>query len=414
MGEGKTKTMHDDQDPPLKGVHVLEMGSLIASPMAARILGDFGAEVIKIEAPPRGDELRSWGTMLDTSEGKLSAWWFTMARNKRLITLNLRHPEGQAIALKLIEHCDIVIENFRPGRLEAWNLGYERLRAVNPGIILMRISGYGQTGPYHEYAGYGNIGEAVGGLRYITGFPDRPPVRIGVSLGDALAAQQAALGAMMALQARQRTGLGQVVDTSIAESVFAMTEGMLTEYIHAGVVRERTGNVLTQTAPSNTYLTSDGRWLAIGGNGDTVFRRLSQCLGMPELVEDPRFLDNQGRIAHNDELDQIIGAWVARQTLEEAKTILDDAGIPAGLVMSTADIAADPQYQARGMIAYVPDDRLPAGKVALPGITPRLTETPGVIQHSGARLGADNNAVYHDLLGIEETEMEQLRLKKVI
>ncbi len=414
MGEGKTKTMHDDQDPPLKGVHVLEMGSLIASPMAARILGDFGAEVIKIEAPPRGDELRSWGTMLDTSEGKLSAWWFTMARNKRLITLNLRHPEGQAIALKLIEHCDIVIENFRPGRLEAWNLGYERLRAVNPGIILVRISGYGQTGPYHEYAGYGNIGEAVGGLRYITGFPDRPPVRIGVSLGDALAAQQAALGAMMALQARQRTGLGQVVDTSIAESVFAMTEGMLTEYIHAGVVRERTGNVLTQTAPSNTYLTSDGRWLAIGGNGDTVFRRLSQCLGMPELVEDPRFLDNQGRIAHNDELDQIIGAWVARQTLEEAKTILDDAGIPAGLVMSTADIAADPQYQARGMIAYVPDDRLPAGKVALPGITPRLTETPGVIQHSGARLGADNNAVYHDLLGIEETEMEQLRLKKVI
>jgi formyl-CoA transferase len=414
MGEQETRTTHNDHEPPLKGIRVLEMGSLIASPMAARILGDFGADVIKIEAPPKGDELRSWGTMLETSEGKLSAWWFTMARNKRLITLNLRHPEGQAIVLKLVEQCDIVIENFRPGRLEAWNLGYERLREVNPGIILVRISGYGQTGPYHEYAGYGNIGEAVGGLRYITGFPDRPPVRIGVSLGDALAAQQAVLGTMMALHARERSGLGQVVDTSIAESVFAMTEGMLTEYMHAGVVRERKGNVLVQTAPSNTYLTGDGRWLAIGGNGDSVFRRLCDLMGMPELIDDARFKDNQARIAHNDELDRIIGAWVAQRTLAEAKAMLDEAGIPAGLVMSAADIAEDAQYQARGMIAHVPDERLPEGSVVMPGIVPRLTETPGRIQHSGGRLGADNHAIYHDLLGIEEAEMEQLRLKKVI
>jgi formyl-CoA transferase len=408
MGEYKAERGREDQEPPLKGVRVLEMGSLIASPMAARILADFGADVIKIEAPPKGDELRSWGTMLDTSEGKLSAWWFTMARNKQLITLNLRHAEGQALALKLAARCDIVIENFRPGRLEAWNLGYERLCEVNPGIILVRISGYGQTGPYHEHAGYGNIGESVGGLRYITGFPDRPPVRIGISLGDALAAQQAVLGTMMALYARQRTGLGQVVDTSIAESVFAMTEGMLTEYMHAGVVRERMGNVLVQTAPSNAYLTSDGRWLAIGGNGDSVFRRLSRCLGMPELVDDPRFIDNQARIAHNDELDRIIGAWVVRHSLAEAKAILDEAGIPAGLVMSAADIAADAQYQARGMIAHVPDERFPQGHVVMPGITPRLTGTPGSIHHSGGRLGADNHAIYHDLLGIEEAEIKRL------
>ncbi len=413
MDEQQT-TSNTDTLPPLTGVRVLELGSIIAAPMTARILGDFGAQVIKVEAPPKGDELRAWGTMLDTHAGKLSAWWFSMARNKQLITLNLRHPEGQAIALKLIAHCDIVVENFRPGRLEAWKLGYEQMCEVNPGVILVRISGYGQTGPYREHAGYGNIGEAVGGLRYITGFPDRPPVRIGVSLGDALAANQAALGAMMALHARPRTGRGQVVDMAITEAVFAMTEGMLTEYMHADVVRERTGNVLTQTSPSNTYRTSDGRWLAIGGNGDSVFRRFTQCLGAPELPEDPRFRDNQSRIAHNSELDEIIGAWVARHTFAEAKAILDQAGIPAGLVMSIADIAADPQYQARELIQHIPDERLPQGEVAMAGITPRLTETPGVIRHSGGQLGADNQTIYSELLGLSETQIERLRVEGVI
>jgi formyl-CoA transferase len=400
--------------PPLAGIRVLELSSVIAGPMAARILGDFGAEVIKVELPPHGDELRRWGTLVETSEGHISAWWFSMARNKRLITLNLRHPQGQAIALKLIEQCDIVVENFRPGRLEAWNLGYERMQAVNPGVILVRLSGYGQTGPYSGLAGYGNIGESMGGLRYITGFPDRPPVRIGVSLGDELAATQAALGATMALQARQRTGRGQVVDVAITEAVFAMTEGMLTEYIHAGVVRERTGNVLKQTAPSNTYRTRDGRWLSIGGNGDNVFRRLTQCLGQPELIEDPRFRDNQSRIAHNQELDDIIGAWVAQYTLEEARARLDQAGIPAGPVMSMADIAADPQFQARDMLVRVPDDRLPEKEVVLPGIVPKLTETPGVIYHCGGALGADNDMVYRDLLGLSESEIERLKAKGVI
>jgi crotonobetainyl-CoA:carnitine CoA-transferase CaiB-like acyl-CoA transferase len=392
----------------------LELSSIIAGPMAARILGDFGADVIKAEAPGQGDELRRWGTMLETSGGPISAWWFSMARNKRLITLNLRVPEGQAIALKLVAQSDIVVENFRPGRLEAWNLGYERMQEVNPGVILVRMSGYGQTGPYSQHAGYGNIGESVGGLRYITGYPDRPPVRIGVSLGDELAANQAALGAMMALQARQRTGCGQVVDVAITEAVFAMTEGMLTEYAHAGVVRERKGNILSQTAPSNIYQTQNKRWLAIGGNGDNVFPRLMQCLGQPELAHDRRFCDNQSRIAHNSELDQIIGEWTAQRTLEEAKALLDDAGIPAGPVMSIADIAADPQYEARGMIVRVPDNRLAEKEVVLPGIIPRLTETPGTIHHSGGDLGADNQTVYHDILGMDEHEIQRLQEKGVI
>lgn len=406
--------MGEHTQQPLSGVRVLELSSIIAGPMATRILGDFGADVIKVEVPGQGDELRRWGTMLETNAGPISAWWFSMARNKRLITLNLRQAEGQALALKLIEQSDIVVENFRPGRLEAWNLGYERMREVNPGVILVRMSGYGQTGPYSQYAGYGNIGESMGGLRYITGYPDRPPVRIGVSLGDALAANQAALGAMMALQARQHTGHGQVVDVAITEAVFAMTEAMLTEYAHAGVVRERKGNILSQTAPSNTYQTKDKRWLAIGGNGDNVFRRFMQCLGRAELADDIRFCDNQSRIIHNHELDEIIGEWTEQHTLVEAKDILDKAGIPAGPVMSIADIAADPQYQARDMIVRVADERLAEKEVVMPGIVPRLTETPGIIHYSGGALGADNQAVYHDLLGMSESEIQRLQTEGVI
>lgn len=399
---------------PLSGIRVLEISSIIAAPMAARILGDFGAEVIKVEVPPYGDELRRWGTMIPLSTGRLSAWWLSMARNKRLITLNLRVPAGQALALKLIEQSDIVIENFRPGRLEAWNLGYECMREVNPGVILVRISGYGQTGPYRERAGYGNIGESMGGLRYITGYPDRPPVRIGVSLGDEIAATQAALGAVLALQARQRTGQGQVVDVAITEAVFAMTEGMLTEYAHAGVIRERTGNVLKQTAPSNIYRTRDERWLAIGGNGDNVFRRLTQCIGHPEIYDDPRFSDNQGRIAHNQELDDIIGAWTAQHTLDEAQARLIEAGIPAGPVMNIADIAADPQYQARDMIVHVPDARMPDQEAILPGIIPHLTGTPGRIEHCGGEMGQDNHEIYHDMLGLDAAEIERLKAEGII
>lgn len=403
-----------ERQQPLVGVRVLELGSFVAAPLAARILADFGAEVIKAEPPGRGDELREWGTMVPTRAGKVSVWWLAQSRNKRLITLDLHRTEGQELALQLVEQVDIVVENFRPGRLEEWNLSYERMKAVNPRVVLVRISGFGQTGPYRERAGYGNVGESMGGVRYVTGFPDRPPVRVGVSLGDALAAQQAAFGAMLALRASERDGQGQVVDVAITEAVFALTEAMLTEYKHAGVVRERVGNSMLRAAPSNVYQTADGHWLAIGGNGKNVFRRLALALGQPGLAEDERFHDNPSRVKHHVELDEIVGSWVARLPLAEAQEILDKAGVPAGPVMSIADIAADRHYQARGMLASVPDERMPDGVTYMPGVVPRLTETPGALLHSGGDLGADNSAIYGDALGLSARELERLHTEGII
>lgn len=404
-----------EDNPPLAGVRVVELGSFVAAPAAARILADFGADVIKVESPGGGDELRQWGELIETRDGKqISAWWLSQARNKRLVTINLRDPEGQELALKLIAHSDIVIENFRPGRLESWHLGYERMREVNPRIVLVRISGYGQTGPYREKAGYGNVSESMGGLRYVTGFPDRPPVRMGVSLGDMLAAQQAVFGAMLALRVAERTGQGQVVDIAITEAVFAVTEGMLTEYAHKGVVRERAGNKLLRAAPSNVYYTGDEKWIAIGGNGENVFRRFTAAMRMPDMANDPRFADNRARIANHDALDEIIGAWTAAHTLAEIQQILDVAGVPAGPVMSIADIATDPQFQSRGMVARIPDARLPEGAAVMPGIIPRLAETPGRIEHSGGELGADNQAVFGGLLGLDAATMEHLRASNII
>ena len=403
-----------ERQQPLAGVRVLELGSFVAAPLATRMLADFGADVIKVEPPRRGDELREWGTMVPTRTGKISAWWLAQSRNKRLITLDLHRPEGQALALRLVEHVDIVIENFRPGRLEAWNLSYERMKAVNPRIVLVRISGFGQTGPYRERAGYGNVGESMGGVRYVTGFSDRPPVRIGVSLGDALAAQQAVYGAMLALRASERDGQGQVVDVSITEAVFALTEAMFTEYKHTGIVRERSGNSMLRAAPSNVYQTADGHWLAIGGNGENVFRRLTQAMGQPTLIEDERFLNNRARVAHHLELDEIVGSWVATLPLTEAQAILDKAGVPAGPVMSIADIAADQHFQERGMLASIPDERMPEDVTFMTGIVPRLTETPGAIAHSGGDLGADNQAVYKDFLGLGPRELELLQTEGII
>jgi crotonobetainyl-CoA:carnitine CoA-transferase CaiB-like acyl-CoA transferase len=403
------------QPPPLSGVRVIELGSFIAAPGATRILGDFGAEVIKVELPGVGDELRQWGEQITTRDGRrVSAWWLTQARNKRFVTLNLREAEGQELALALIAKSDIVVENFRPGRLEGWNLGYERLRAVNPRIVLVRISGYGQTGPYREKAGYGNVSESMGGLRYVTGFPDRPPVRVGVSLGDSLASLQAAFGALLALRVAEHTGEGQIVDVAITEAVFAVTEGMLTEYAHNGVIRERAGNKLLRAAPSNVYQTGDGKWIAIGGNGENVFRRFVAAMGIPELARDARFVDNRARVAHHETLDELIGTWTAAHTLAEIQQTLDAAGVPAGPVMSIADIAADPQFQARGMIARVPDARLPEGAVMMPGIVPRLSETPGQITSTGGELGADNQAVFRDLLGLDAAALAQLAERSII
>ena len=406
----ETQTSH----PPLQGVRVLELGSFIAGPTAARILADFGADVIKVESPSKGDELRYWGAMVRTHTGHISAWWLTQARNKRFVTINLRHRAGQELVLKLVARSDIVIENFRPGRLEGWNLGYERMQSVNPRVVLVRISGFGQTGPYRERAGYGNVSESMGGLRYVTGFPDRPPVRVGVSLGDTLAAQQAALGVLLALRVAEHSGQGQVIDVAITEAVFSVTEGMLSEYAHCGVVRERAGNTFLRAAPSNIYQTGDGRWLAIGGNGENVFRRFAAAIGQPDLAHDLRFHDNRSRVANHEELDRIIGEWVAARTQAEAQAILDEAGVPAGPVMSIADIAVDPQFQARGMIERIPDERLPEHVAVMPGVVPRFSLTPGTITHSGGELGADNYAVFTELLGLDATELEQLAADGVI
>jgi succinyl-CoA---D-citramalate CoA-transferase len=399
---------------PLAGVRVLELGSFVAAPAATRTLADFGADVIKVEQPGTGDELRQWGEMIDQREGEISAWWVSLARNKRLVSLNLRHPRGQELALRLIAQSQIVVENFRPGRLDAWNLTYERMREANPAVVLVRISGYGQTGPNHDRAGYGNVSESMGGLRYVTGFPDRPPVRIGVSLGDMLAAQQAALGAVMALRVAEQTGQGQVVDVAITESVFAMTESMVTEYAHKGVVRERAGNKLLRAAPSNVYRTGDDKWIAIGGNGENVFRRFSRAMGHPDLPNDERFKDNRGRVANMADLDQIIDQWTTSRTLAEAQAALDEAGVPAGPVMSIADIVNDKQFQARGMIAHIPDERFPAGEVVMPGIVPKLTETPGVVRFAGGDLAQHNADILHGLLGLSADEMRSLAEDGVI
>jgi len=406
---------HEHRDGPLAGVRVLELGNFVAAPMAARILADFGADVIKVEPPGRGDELRTWGTHVPTNSGDtISAWWLSMARNKRLVTLDLHQPAGRALALRLVGRSDIVIENFRPGRLEAWGLGWEQLRAANPRLVLVRISGFGQSGPYRERAGYGNVGEAMGGLRYVTGYPDQPPVRLQISLGDALAAHQAVMAGLMALRHAERTGEGQVVDVAIAEAAFAMTEAMVTEYLHAGVVRERGGNVIERAAPSNLYRTSDDHWLAISANGDNVFPRLATALGQPELAADPRFRDNAARVVHVAELDALIGTWVASRTRKVVQRALDAAAVPAGSVYSIADIAADPQFQARGMIASVADARMPDGAVAMAGIVPKLSATPGLILHAGGEPGADNAAVYAELLGLSAEELDRLHAEGVI
>lgn len=393
---------------PLAGVRVLELGSFVAAPATTRLLADFGADVIKVEQPGSGDELRQWGEMIAKIDGDVSAWWLSLARNKRLVSLNLRDPRGQELVLKLVSKSQIVVENFRPGRLEAWNLTYERMREVNPAIILVRISGYGQNGPTYNRAGYGNVSESMGGLRYVTGFPDRPPVRVGVSLGDMLASQEAALGALMALRVAEQTGQGQVVDVAITESVFAMTEGMLTEYAHNGVVRTRSGNKLLRAAPSNVYKTGDDKWIAIGGNGENVFRRFAQAMDKPELATDLRFKDNRARVANHDELDEIIQQWTSSHTLAEAQAALDTAGVPAGPVMSIADIANDEQFKARGMIAHVPDARFARGEVVMPGIIPALTATPGHVRFAGGEPAQHNGEVLQGLLQLTDQEVSDL------
>jgi crotonobetainyl-CoA:carnitine CoA-transferase CaiB-like acyl-CoA transferase len=389
---------------PLERIRVLEMGSLVAGPFAGRLMGDFGAEVIKIESPGMPDLTREWGPVRYRGRTLL---WPIQSRNKKCITLNLREPRGQDIFVRLAKKSDVLLENFRPGTLERWNLGWERLCATNPGLIMTRVSGFGQTGPYKDRAGFGSVGEAIGGIRLLTGEPGRQPVRTGVALGDSLAAMFATIGTLAALEYRRTTGKGQVVDCAITEAVFSLLEGMLPEYDFLGVIRQRAGAVLPKVAPSNIYPTADGKMLLIAANQDAVFRRLSQAMEQEKLAEDPRYATHQARGERQEELDALIANWTKGHPADELWNTLNDLGVPAGPIYSIADIANDPQFQARGMIREMDDPEL--GRMKVPGIAPRLSETPGVLKWTGpAKPGSHNEEIYTTLLEMSAAEIAQL------
>jgi len=373
--------METPETLPLKGVRVIELGTLIAGPYAASVLAQFGAEVIKIEAP-EGDPLRTWRKL---HEGT-SLWWYSQSRNKKSLTLNLREERGQKIVRDLAQTADIVIENFRPGTLEKWGLGWEQLSAANPALIMVRVSGYGQTGPYRDRPGFAAIAESMGGLRYLAGYPDRPPVRVGISLGDTLASLYGVIGALLALHHHKvNGGKGQFIDVALYEAVFGVMESLVPEFSAFGHVRERTGASLPGIAPSNTYPCRDGRYVIIAGNSDGIFKRLMQAIGRADLAEDPRLARNDGRVQHVEMLDEAISAWTRGHELEEVLEVLEAAAVPSGRIYTAADIAVDPHYRAREMIQ---EYSLPNGdRVEFPGIVPKLSATPGRTRWLGPRLG---------------------------
>lgn len=400
----------------LDGLRVLELGQLIAGPFAARLFAEFGADVIKVEPPGKpgsegGDPLRKWRKLHPDNPSGTSLWWFIQARNKRSITIDMRQPAGQQIVRDLAAQADIVIENFRPGALEKWGLGYEQLSKDNPGLILVRLSGYGQTGPYRDRPGFGAIAESMGGMRHVTGFPDRPPVRMNLSLGDSIAALHAVIGALAALQSRHATGRGQVVDVALYEAVFNLMESTLPEYDRYGVVRERTGTNLTGIVPSNTYPTADGRHIVIGGNGDSIFKRLMTAIGRADLANDPALANNAGRVLRVAEIDEAIAAWSSRCTLEEALALMERAEVPSGRIYSIEDIVRDPQYQARGVIEQTTLDD--GSKLAIPGVVPRLSATPGGTKWLGPALGEHTDEILANL-GYDEAKIQSLRDQGVI
>jgi succinyl-CoA---D-citramalate CoA-transferase len=395
---------------PLAGVRVVEMGSFLAGPFCGQLLADYGAEVIKVEPPGKGDPMREWGR--HRKEGR-TLWWPIIARNKKSVTLNLREEEGQELARKLIAEADIVVENFRPGTLEKWGLGYEKLSQGNPGLVMVRVSGFGQTGPYRDQAGFGAIGEAMGGIRHITGFPDQPPPRTGISLGDSLAATFGTLGAVTALYHREaHGGRGQVVDIGIYEGVLALMESTIPEYVLTGHVRGRTGSVLPFVAPSNIYPTKDGDYILIAGNADTVFGRLAEAIGHPEWTEDERYATHHARGEHQEELDDMISDWTKERTADEVSEAMAEAGVPAGKVFTAEDMVEDPHYQARENVVTIEDPEI--GPFPMQNVVPHLSETPGKIRWTGPKLGQHNDVVYGELLGLSEEERNELRERGVI
>lgn len=393
---------------PLDGLKVVELGQLIAGPFAGKLLGEFGARVIKVEPPGAGDPLRQWRLL---HEGN-SLWWEVQARNKESITLDLRQAEGQAVARRLLADADILIENFRPGTLEKWGLGWENLHEINPGLVMLRLSGFGQTGPYRDQAGFGAVGESMGGMRYVSGFPDRPPVRIGISIGDALAAMFGVIGALMALRHREvNGGQGQVVDVALYEAVFAMMESLIPEYDRFGFVRERTGAALAGIVPSNTYTTRDGQNVIIAGNGDSIFKRLMSAIGREDLAQDPALASNAGRVARVEEIDGAIADWALRHDLETALRTLNAAQVPNGKIYSAADIMQDPHFIAREMIRSI--TLRDGSSLKVPGIVPKLQATPGDIAGLAPRLGEHTEAVLREI-GVDAEALVKLRAAGVI
>lgn len=393
---------------PLAGIRVVELGQVIAGPFCGQLLGDLGADVIKVEPPGAGDVLRQWGRGDDPGG---SVWWQVAGRNKRSVTIDLRREEGQQLVRDLAADADILIENFRPGTLERWGLGWETLHAANPGLIVVRVSGYGQTGPLAPLPGYAAVGEAMGGLRSLVGYPDRPPVRVGVSLGDSLAGMFGALGALAALESRRRTGEGQVVDSSIYESVLGVTESLVADWSALGVRRERTGPILPKIAPSNVYPTIGGE-VIVAANQDSVFTRLCAAMARPDLADDPRFSDHRARGEHQAELDGIIAEWTGGLPADDVLRLLREAAVPSGLLYSPEDMLADDHYRARDSVVEVDTDGY--GPVTMQGVFPRLSETPGRVRWAGRGLGADTDEVLRDVLKLPAERVSRLRESGVI
>ncbi|GAB2601177.1 succinyl-CoA--D-citramalate CoA-transferase [Paractinoplanes abujensis] len=394
---------------PLGDLRVVEFGQLLAGPFCGQLLGDFGAEVIKIEDPGRGDPMRQWGR--EKPHGK-SLWWPVVARNKKSVTCDLRTGEGQALVRKLIDQADIVVENFRPGTLERWGMAPETLWQTNPGLIITRVTGYGQDGPYSSRAGFGSIGEAMGGIRYVMGDPGGPPVRAGISLGDSLAATYACIGTLVAVHARSNTGRGQIVDSAIYEAVLAMMESLLPEWAVAGYQRERTGATLPNVSPSNVYPTGDGDLILIAANQDTVFGRLAAAMKQPGLAQDPRYATHSARGAAMAELDNLIAEWTSTVGAEDLLATLHENGVPAGRIFRAKDMFADPHFAAREAIVNVPHPDF--GELPMQNATPKLSVTPGSVRTAGPALGEHNDEVYGGLLGLDETERARLRTAKII
>ena len=404
--------LSDPGPGPLAGVRLIELGTLLAGPFSGRLLGDMGAEIIKVEAPDKPDPMREWG---HARYNDRALWWPVQSRNKKCITLDLRSERGQELMLELVAHSDVVTENFRPGTLEKWNLAYERLSEANPRIILARVSGYGQTGPYRDRAGFAAVAEAMGGLRYINGFPGQAPPRTGISLGDSLAAMFTTQGILAALYWRDALGggRGQVIDISLMEGCFSMLEGAVPEYDLVGNIREPSGTGLKGVAPSNLFESKDGKWMVIAANQDNVFRRLCRAMNLPELATDSRFQTHLARGRNQEEIEAIVADWAGEHDAVEIDRVLNDAGVVCGPVYSIADIFEDAQYQARDMLLEHHDADL--GSFTGPGIVPKFSETPGEVRWSGPwEIGAHNHEIYGELLGLSETEIDDLRREGIV